>query len=133
MKRKRLLLIFGCLAAVLLAGYATLWLTAPRHRITKESYDAIQIGMTEQEVEAVLGARAGVHTSRCDTGSYGIGRCGDPMLGKDIKAGKEWVTEAVSVYIFFDENGRVARKCSGTGVAHENESFLCKVRRWLGM
>ena len=138
MKRKRLLPIFGCLAAMLLAGYVVLRLTTPSHRISAESFEAIQIGMTEQEVEAILGAGAGVHTSRCDTGSY-FGRCGDPVLGMDmtkrqgVLRGKEWVTEDVSIYIFFDKNGLVARKCSGTGEPHGDESFLGKLRRWLGM
>jgi len=52
MKRKRLLLILGCLAGVLLAGYSTLWLTASRQHITEENIQAIKMGMTEAEVEA---------------------------------------------------------------------------------
>ena len=66
-KRKRLLLMLACLAAVLLAGYGTLRLTAARHNITDESIQAIQEGMTEKEVETVLGGRAGVYTSRCQS------------------------------------------------------------------
>jgi len=43
MRRKRALLIAGCLAAVLVAGYATLWLTAPMHldqsgKVTEKYY-----------------------------------------------------------------------------------------------
>ena len=54
MKHKRLLLFFGCLAAVLLAGYGTLRLTAPRHRITPENIRSIKRGMTEKEAEELM-------------------------------------------------------------------------------
>jgi hypothetical protein len=57
MKHKRLLLILGGLAAVLLAGYGTLRLTAPRPKLTLENIEAIDDGMTEQEVEKILGRR----------------------------------------------------------------------------
>jgi hypothetical protein len=136
LKRKRLLLILGSLAAVLLAGYGTLRLTAPRHHITEETFQAIQEGMTEKEVETILGAKAGVYTSRCQTGAYPVGRCGDPVVGCDLMRGcpgKEWVTEGISVYVLFDEHDRVARTHKGIGVLTGNESFLAKLRRWLGI
>jgi hypothetical protein len=55
-QRKRLLLILGCLAMVLLAGYALLWLTAPRE-ITDEMYYSLQKGMTEEQIEGILGSK----------------------------------------------------------------------------
>jgi hypothetical protein len=134
--RKRLLLMLGCVASLLLAGFVTLGLTAPKHRITRENFDDIREGMTEKEVEAILGARAGVYSSLCQTGVYPIGRCGDPVLGIDLgksRGGKEWVTKAFSVYVLFDENGRVAKTYGGDGLLNENGSFLDKFRRWLGM
>jgi hypothetical protein len=134
--RKRLLMIPGCVASVLFAGFVTLWLTAPKHRITKENFDAIRKGMTEEEVEAILGARAGAYSSLCQTGAYPIGRCGDPVLGIDLRksrGGREWVTEEFSGYVLFDESGRVATMYSGYGNRNENRTFLDKFRRWLGM
>ena len=66
MKHKRLLLILGCLMSVLLAGYVTLRLSAPRHRITADNIQAIRAGMTAKEVEEILGAPPGYYCSRKD-------------------------------------------------------------------
>jgi len=150
MKRKRLLLIVGCLAAVLLAGYATFRLTAPRHRITIESFQAIREGMTELEVEAVLGAPAGVYSTEAQTGFYLpkfriswpakwiyasdadiFIRTGSDLIEK--QGGKEWVGEELSIYICFNEGGRVLESRSGQVPPTRNESFLAKLRRWLGI
>ena len=149
MKRKRLLLIVGCLAAVLLAGYATFRLTAPRHRITIESFQAIREGMTELEVEAVLGAPAGVYSTEAQTGFYLPKlRSSCPArwiyasdadfigTGSDLierQGGKEWVGEELSIYICFNEGGRVLESRSGQVPPTRNESFLAKLRRWLGI
>jgi hypothetical protein len=61
--RKRLLLGLGLLALVLLGGYLVLWLTAPSHRITAEAAAKIRAGMTEQQVEGLLGGLAGVYVT----------------------------------------------------------------------
>ena len=55
MKRNRLLLFLGAALAVLPAGWLVLWLTAPTHRITLESFMRIQKGMTEAEVRQIMG------------------------------------------------------------------------------
>src|SRR5207247_834896 len=54
--KKRWLFIVGCVIAVLLAGYLTLWLTASKDRITPENYAKIRNGIKEGEVEAILGS-----------------------------------------------------------------------------
>jgi len=138
MKRKRLMLIIVCLAAVLLAGYVTLWLAAPKHRITWDNICDIKKGMTQEEVENVLGVPPGIYSSY-PTGHYVFsdklwGKLG-PATGKDfIKkfGGKEWVRDGVSAYVLFDENGRAADIQGGLCLVG-NESFLAKLRRWLGM
>jgi hypothetical protein len=145
MMRKRLLLILGCLASMLLAGYVTLRLTAPRHRITKETIEKIQKGMTEEEIEAVFGVPAGVYGKGALTGVYAVAPPpGTPQLlgltGKHFglelivfERGKEWVGEDVCVYCRFDEASRVQEIHRGNVVPGGNESFLAKLRRWLGI
>src|SRR4051794_12625345 len=59
----KLLLVLVCLAAVLLGGYFVLWLTAPRHNVSRESFERLQPGMAEPEVEALLGGPAGDYSS----------------------------------------------------------------------
>jgi hypothetical protein len=153
MMRKRLLLILGCVASVLLAGYLTLRLTAPqRHRITKENVEAIQKGMTEEEVDAILGVPAGVYSSGIRTGyplfdsimeDHGVpDGCfytdGDGIIFIPIelvqkRGGKEWAGDDACVYVRFDETGRVAETKRGLVFRLWNESFLTKLRRWMGM
>lgn len=115
MKCKRLLLIFGCLTAVLLAGYVTLRLTAPPHRFTYEDFKALRLGMTEADVETVLGAKAScIRNPRA----------------------KEWYGEGYSAFVFFDEAGRIEHIGGGNDVnlnGPVRDSFLAKLRRWLGM
>ena len=137
--RKRLLLILGCVASVLLAGYVTLRLTAPRHYLFSKNFDSIQKGMTEDEVEAILGARAGAHVEGALTGSYRVD--GKNKEGWDLikeRGGKEWLGDDVCIYIRFDEEGRVAESHRTTYYSmvftnNLDESFLRKLRRWLGM
>jgi len=140
-KRKRLLLIFASLAAVLLAGYGSLRLTAPRHRITEENFEAIQKGMTEEEVEAILGVPAGVYVSGARTGWYrlsegrGFSLKGPVLIwlfGGNEWVAKEWVAKEISVVVWFHKDGRVAQTCKGW-TESGNEPFLAKLRRWLGM
>lgn len=136
MNRKRLLLISGCAAAILLAGYMTLRLTAPRHRITGDTIHAIDKGMTEREVEAILGAPAGDYSAGKRGGLF-INkhrvRDGDLTGPEMVKmwGGKYWVSDETSVWVRFNEAGKVEETWPGW-VAY-NDSFLTKLRRWLGM
>jgi hypothetical protein len=129
-KRKLLLLFFGCLAAVLLAGYWTLRLTAPWKGITIEKYEAIKVGMTEEEVEAILGTKGEVYPSSKRSGFY-FATSGWRMSSDCV--GKEWVGKKIAVCCRFDEAGRVAIKFRGFAPPIEKDSFLDKLRRWPGM
>jgi hypothetical protein len=139
MKRKRLLLVFVCLAAVLLAGYVTLRLTAPEHRITQENILAIQIGMSEKQVEAILGVRAGdYYPVTPGGGSRLIGEFFGPhWLSRSNLAkkpgGKYWIGENAAVWVRFDESAHAVEIWNGVTWAVREESFLDKLRRWLGM
>jgi outer membrane protein assembly factor BamE (lipoprotein component of BamABCDE complex) len=139
MKRKRLLLIVACLTAVLLAGYVTLRVTAPKqHRITWENIDKIHKGMTEEAVEAVFGVPAGVYGQNARTGAYAVNPdVSRAMIGPDLikrQGGKEWVGEDYALYIRFDDAGCVQEMHVGfVQPGSRHESFLDKLRRWLGM
>jgi hypothetical protein len=139
MMRKRLLLILGCLVSVLLAGYGTLRLTAPpQHRITEENIAAIKLGMTEKQVEAILGGPAGIYAFGAVTGHYPWPmHCSPPITGLDLAKetggkGKEWVAKDISIFVLFDGEGRVRRTIEGRSEIG-TDSFLDKIRRWLGM
>jgi hypothetical protein len=115
MMRKRLLLMLGCVAAMLLLGYVALWLTTPRHRFTYEDTKGLRPGLTEPDVEALLGAKAScIRNPRA----------------------KEWYGEGVSVFVFFDKDGRIEHIGQGNFPALNGpvrDSFLDKLRSWLGI
>jgi hypothetical protein len=57
--RKRLLIFAGGVLAVFVAASAVRFLMAPGRFIDREHYDRISKGMTQAEVEAILGAPPG--------------------------------------------------------------------------
>ena len=109
MKRKHLLLMLACLAAVLLAGYVTLRVTASKqHRITWETVQAIQKGMTEEDIKAFLGVEAGDYSSKKYGGKfYEIPGGKFPGTAPGIKGydlvkewgGKFWVSDEAAVWV----------------------------------
>jgi hypothetical protein len=131
MKRKHLLLMISCLAALLLAGYATLRLTMPR-TIDEENFQAINKGMTEKEVEAILG---GACSSHAPLGClyFSEGGWGNLVDWEFLRNrnGKEWTGKTFCLFICFNEIGRVEEIYSGH--VFQSESFLAKFRNWLGM
>lgn len=110
--RKRLLLILGCLAVVLLAGYVALRLTAPNHQVRLENFEKIKLRMTEEEVEAILGVPASFYA---------------PAPGA---LNKKWVTQGFCISVLF-RNGQVTGIIRGSDGG--SEPFLDKLRRCLGI
>ena len=125
--RKRLLLLLAAVALGLLAGYLTLWRTGPQHRITRESFARIQAGMTEQEVEAILGVPAGYYA----TARVAFAECYDLRVPAGAVE-KQWTCDEGTILVFFYPADRV---CVSRffQVAHVDESLLNKARRWLGL
>jgi hypothetical protein len=58
MKHRRLLLSLVLLIAFAVAGVGVVAWTVPKDRINRQSYDAIRGGMTEGNVENLLGGPA---------------------------------------------------------------------------
>src|SRR5262245_55182612 len=97
--KRRALLAMATLALACLLG---LWLALPGAGVTKANYDRIRPGMSQAEVEAILGGPAGDRRSAarreadlCDTREW---------LDEDYPAGgwaahQEWHTDDASVVI----------------------------------
>jgi hypothetical protein len=66
-RRRKLLAALAGLAVVVGAGVVVLWPRA--ERITRENYEAIRLGMTRAEVEAILGPPGDYATVPFDIGS----------------------------------------------------------------
>ncbi len=84
--------------------------------------------MTEKEVEGILGVPAGVYASGAKGYYVPVPWPGTIWLDRSA-GGKEWVGENCSACITFDGNGRVDEIYMAMTI---NESFLPKLRRWLG-
>jgi hypothetical protein len=110
MRRRRLLLLG--VAALALLGLAALlfalFVPRPGAGITRENFERIRTGMTEREVEGILGARSG---------DYSGGRAYIPAspLSRDTQSLHRplgdgegdtvlrwWAGEEVAVYVWFD-------------------------------
>jgi hypothetical protein len=125
--RMRLLLLLVAVALVLLGSYLTLWRTGPKHRISRESFARIQAGMTEQEVEAVLGVPAGDYA----TARVAIAECYDLRVPA-AAVQKQWTGDQGTILVFFYPADKVC-VFRFFQVARVDESFLDKARRWLGL
>lgn len=132
--RKPRRLILAVLGAAFLTTLVVFWITAPRHPIGRDGCEAIQLGMTEREVEAILGGPAGDYTS------------GRPLVVVPAKPGpfltaaegrlisyvRFWKGDAGEVSVGFDRDGQVSCKRFDE-LTSAPESLLAKLRRWLGI
>jgi hypothetical protein len=127
MTRSRPLLIVG---AVGLLGLVGLSVVAFRERgpgVTPANYERIRDGMTEQEVEALLGGPAtGTRTAPL-AGSY----VPEEFEAAGVERLREWVGDGTYVFVGFDKAGAVNWKASGQFVVYRRVRS-CPCRRLLG-
>jgi hypothetical protein len=118
MGRRKLLLGVGTATLLVLAGHLLLpLLPRPGAGITPDNYERIQVGMTEKEVEAVLGARAGDYSGGR---AYFPASEHRPRIPRAIRPRERgfgpdetlhmWAGDEVAVYVWFDGAGRAVDK-----------------------
>ena len=118
MNRRRLLLGIGLPALAAVVAYLALWLTAPRQGITRANFEKLSEGMSKKEVETILGAPPGNYSKH-----------GDPSFRKPPVYW--WLVDDLAIYAEFSAENRLIWK-EATGFEGQ-ESFLTKLRRWLGI
>src|SRR5262245_55865060 len=99
--RKRLIVGIAIALAVGLLASALLLLTLPAERVTHATVDRIQIGMTEAEVEAILGGPA----SPRQTVSVNL-----DIPGQPVRAQKNWPGYDGVAVVAFSPEGTVVWK-----------------------
>jgi hypothetical protein len=145
MKRRRLLL-FGLLVAITLAMVGGIWWWAvwPHTAISRENAARIDKGMTRAEVEAILGGPARIEPSTGVVPDLDLNLPENDQLlrlmeeqqlaliaeTRPIAERPIWVSDNVSIYVRFDDQGRV-EKCLSVPVRPVQESLTDKLRRWL--
>ena|SRR5262245_39640812 len=104
---------------------AWLWLT-PQHRITEANFQQISVGMTQSEVEAILGSPPGDYKT---TNFPRPKMWQNPDLLPPGWRCETWYADPISVAVYFDRDGRVfvMMGCN----ASSGPSWLCLVRDWL--
>ena len=129
MKRRKLvrLALLACLVLASMVGFL-LWWSSPNPRISHESCEQIQLGMSEEEVIAILGALpngSGLGSLQAKRKRFDM----EVVVRADgsISNWKEWTTDGRAIVVAFDDTGAVSRK------AHYRfeETLLDKTRRWL--
>src|SRR5262245_52497407 len=109
MKKRRLiqLVVLACLA---LAGFVFFlrW-TTPNARISRESFEQIWLGMTEEEVIEILGVPPNNYdldyVSRRVNKMLDVIAVNDSSLDNSILTVKAWVTDGLAIRIGFDQSG----------------------------
>jgi hypothetical protein len=132
MRNRRLLWCLGA-GVLLLAAGAVLWVVVRvlPDRVTPENYYRIKVGMTEREVEAILGGPADAEAS---------GAFVPPLPPPTVAWMKFWVGERWVVIVDFDSRGRVVNRDCDEGETAEFRrmhglpelTFWRKLRRSLG-
>jgi HAMP domain-containing protein len=107
--RKRVLLTLALLAAVLLGGYLVLWVTAPRQRINAATTAQVRAGMTEREVEHLLGGPAGDYRTGAVTLDRGAGGAVPTLMdnGRFLDRHQWWHGDDGSLWVGFGGDGRL--------------------------
>jgi hypothetical protein len=136
-RRRWLLLVLGLAGLAVLAAAMVASMTSREDRITRQSYNGIRAGMTEHEVEKLLGGPAGDYTNGWYAPPMIIGGCGlcDDELYRnvDVRVQLEWTGSKGEVWIGFDERGRVMQKYFWpvVRVDRSHEPLIVTLRRWL--
>jgi hypothetical protein len=108
---KRWRLWLGVAGVTIAGGIVGLVLLLParRERSTWDAYEAIRDGMTEPEVEALLGGPAGDRsTNRPDFCIAMTAEEHEAFRSKSVT--KEWVNDGALILVGLDQERRVARK-----------------------
>jgi hypothetical protein len=138
---KRKLKWLAIVLTVSLLGFATAFCLRPRDRITVESWEKIRIGMTEKEVENILGS-SGISWYEFDAIAKNAGK--NPFIPKGpiffepvfidvtlvMGQDKLWLGRRGVISITFDQEGHVGGKCFQE--LRSRSVFWDGLRDWLG-
>jgi hypothetical protein len=105
------------------AAAAALLFTQPSaSKITKESLDRIEVGMTAEQVERVLGGPAGDYRTGPTLAYYVPWLKISPGAG-EIARWVEWQADAGTIVVGYDANGKASQK-EFQKVTQAEQSFL---------
>lgn len=140
MRKKWLLSVLALALLALAAGLFVAWNTPPR--LTQEQYDRISVGMTLEEVEAILKCPPGVY-SQSDVLLPLDKWISDAEKPKPQASHHDWAADttdpvshgrtALVIRVFFDDEGRVIDKYRVYVEYSSEPGFLERVLRSVGL
>ncbi len=101
----------------------SVWQVSGPHPVNRANFERIQVGMTQAEVEAILGCPPGDYA----TVDYLPEFCGFMILGATV-----WVSNDGDVRVWFDNEGRVEQAYFFELLVRRPPSLLDRVRAWVG-
>jgi hypothetical protein len=124
----------GLVAAVVgLTAFTGWWLARPLHRINRDGFDQIQVGMSQREVEVLLGGPPGNYPNA----SYLLGDSTPithsipPESDVSDYRSEAWSAGQRTVQVYLHADGTVADK-EFTDCRLPSPSVWQRLRRWLG-
>lgn len=147
--RKGLLILGGCLAGLaLVGGIVAWWVSLSRTAITRANYLQIQVGMTHQQVEEVLGGPSRDEMGGAELTTVQLiqedGSRGEEMPGEPLRRWSRfrsegfdrppqiWISNQALVRLEFDRANRVANK-TGMDLEYAPLPLFTRLRRWFGL
>lgn len=125
-KRQRLPLLF--VSAIFVAAVTCYFLLAPRHPVSWYGYNRIELGMTEAEVEKVVGLPPGWYEPMPEGEYQVLVHEQAASRGRTSGKGYSWVSSRGHLDVNFDDHGKVVG-VSFTPTRHV-PSFFERIRRW---
>jgi hypothetical protein len=116
-------LVLGCLAISILGP--AVWILIPKPGINRQNYHKIQVGMTLDEVTALMGHPPGNHAKPTSV----IVVPDSESMGDTAPGQKFWMSDSGFIIVVLDENDRV-RGAAFTRV--QDASILGRLYRFLG-
>jgi hypothetical protein len=132
-KRRWLWLLLPVL--LLAAGFVVLRLTLPSHNITAEAFNQIRHGMTEREVVAILGVKAGDYATgpimEINDGTSSTLWIDEWSAHPGSRGMSKWISDEAVIHVNFDVEGKVGHAYFGHAYPVGRGPWD-RFRRWLG-
>src|SRR5262245_51350584 len=130
MQRRSVQLLASLVAIAVLLCWA-LWLLSPVDRVNRESFARISLGMTEAEVEEVLGRPNANGAADAIIMFEGVPESFADPVAFPAERLRQWASREHAILVEFDERGQVTGRYFG----HVNppEGLLRKLRRRFGL
>lgn len=114
---------------------SAMWLLRPEPTIGPASYERIKLGMTEAEIEAVIGLPPGSYYGSADRKAESRTQKGVPTLpSSGYHRSAEWWGTQYGIIVAFDKSGAAVGCCLfDVRLTREPSGLLDHLRYWLGL